>query len=92
MKFSEVLEKLRDGYRAARAGWNGKGMWIALSPGREVQTHELWSSKAKAWAAQQGGLVEVLPFFIMKTADDKILCGWLASQTDMVADDWEYFE
>lgn len=92
MKFSEVLPKLEEGYKAARSGWNGKDMWVAVSPGRVVQTHELWSNKAKVFAAQVGGLVEVLPFFIMKTADDKIVCGWLASQTDMLADDWDYFE
>jgi len=35
---------------------------------------------------------EVLPYFIMKTADDKILMGWLASQTDLLADDWGIVE
>jgi hypothetical protein len=36
-------------------------------------------------------LTEVLPYIIMKTADDKILMGWLASQSDMLAEDWVEF-
>ena len=36
--------------------------------------------------------VEVLPHIAMKTADDKILLGWLASQSDLLADDWQILE
>ncbi|WP_418294851.1 Thoeris anti-defense Tad2 family protein [Microvirga ossetica] len=38
--------------------------------------------------SQTGQVAEVLPYIIMKTADDKILMGWLASQTDTLAEDW----
>lgn len=31
---------------------------------------------------------KVLPCITMKTADNAILMGWLASQTDMLAEDW----
>ncbi len=30
MNFSQALAMLKAGHRVARAGWNGKGMWIAL--------------------------------------------------------------
>lgn len=30
MEIGEAVQALRDGHRVARAGWNGKGMWIAL--------------------------------------------------------------
>lgn len=33
---------------------------------------------------------EVLPSIVMKTADDKLCVGWLASQTDMLAEDWVF--
>jgi hypothetical protein len=33
--FGEALGALKDGNRVARAGWNGKGMWL-----RMVQKHE----------------------------------------------------
>ena len=30
MDFGEAIRALRDGKRVRRAGWNGKGMWLAL--------------------------------------------------------------
>ena len=36
--------------------------------------------------------IEGLGTVCMKTADNKILTGWLASQTDMLAEDWEEVE
>jgi hypothetical protein len=33
-------------------------------------------------------LFETLPSIIMKTADNKLCIGWLASQADMLAKDW----
>lgn len=35
-----------------------------------------------------GGTTEGLPTICMKTADNKVLTGWLASQTDMLSEDW----
>ena len=91
LSFSRALEALRDGRRIARAGWNGKGMWLAISGPdgpRNVAHENLWSKHASTFARLNGGSAEVLPCILMKTADDKILMGWLASQTDMLADDW----
>lgn len=41
-----------------------------------------------------GGMdeVEICPHVDMKTADNKLVIGWLASQTDMLANDWEVIE
>ena len=88
--FSLALLKLKDGRRVARRGWNGKGMWIALScdGGRETKAENFWSPHAKAHAIASGGTATVLPSVIMKTANGEILMGWLASQTDMLAEDW----
>jgi hypothetical protein len=30
MNFGAAIEALKDGRRVSRAGWNGKGMWLAL--------------------------------------------------------------
>lgn len=54
--------------RVARAGWNGKGMWLALQ------------------RPDAGGKM-TLPYIYMKTADDQLV-PWLASQTDMLGEDW----
>lgn len=92
MDFSEALVMMKRGYRVARAGWNGKGMWICLGAGKPQLHHShLWNEHTCNFAkTQENGVVEVLPYFIMKTADDKILMGWLASQTDLLATDWEF--
>jgi len=42
----------------------------------------------KVFAELNEGTAEVLPYLIIKTADNKILMGLLASQSDMLAEDW----
>lgn len=90
MNFGQALELLKLGRRVARRGWNGQGMWLALSPGAtRLASHRFWAEPNRNWAEQQkGGVADVLPCITMKTADNKILMGWLASQTDMLSEDW----
>lgn len=75
--FEDALGWLRGGKRIARAGWNGKGMWLVFVP-------------AKAWGAHVEGVNEFrrLPWIGMRTADGGFV-PWLASQTDLLAGDWE---
>jgi Protein of unknown function (DUF2829) len=87
LDFSLALSALKRGHRIARAGWNGKGMWLTLSPGGEVQAANLWAPNNKAFAVRNGGSAVVLPYITMKTADNCIV-PWLASQTDILASDW----
>ena len=90
LTFGAAIEALKVGQRVARAGWNGKSMWLALSCGatREVHAENFWSPHNAAHAVSQGGRAKVLPSITMKTATGEILMGWLASQTDMLAEDW----
>ena len=91
LSFSKAIAAMKEGHRVARAGWNGKGMWIAISgPNgpREIAFENFWSKHASEYARNNGGSAAVLPCIIMKTATGEILMGWLASQTDMLADDW----
>lgn len=93
MKFGEALQLLEDGEAVRRSGWNGKGMWIAYSPGATMLPAEKFFSRCNAaFARSNGGAADVLPCLTMRTADGKILMGWLASQTDMLANDWELAE
>jgi len=91
MGFGGALDALERGERVARAGWNGKGMWLSLSCGetREIPAASFWSPHNRAHAESQGGTAKVLPSITMKTATGEILMGWLASQTDMLAKDWQ---
>jgi hypothetical protein len=92
MDFGDAIRALKRGDRVAREGWNGKNMWLSLSGGPKGQyvSHEdFWSEHNAAYAAlQPGGMAHVLPCITMKTADGSILMGWLASQTDMLSEDW----
>lgn len=90
LTFGDALVALKAGRRVAREGWNGKGMWLSLSgPGvRDVAAGAFWSVNNADYARSQGGTVKVLPCITMKTATGEILMGWLASQTDMLAEDW----
>lgn len=88
--FDEAIRQMKNGEKVRRSGWNGKGMWICLGAGTEaLPADKFWNKHSRAFAESLGGWADVLPYFIMKTADDKILMGWLASQSDMVAEDWE---
>lgn len=66
--FGDAIGALKAGFRVARKGWNGKGMWLNL------QVPDANSKMS-------------LPYIYMKTADNRLV-PWLASQTDMLADDW----
>lgn len=93
MSFGHALVAILQGHRVARAGWNGKGMWISYSPGAErLAAANFWSAANKQFAKDNGGEAQVLPCITFKTADNKILMGWLASQTDMLANDWSIVE
>lgn len=77
LTFGHAIEALKAGHRVARAGWNGKGMWLKLVP------VDLANKVAFEYAAMDGQ-----PYIVMKTAQDKIV-PWLASQSDMLDEDWE---
>ena len=83
MDFSKALKHLKDGERIARKGWNGKGMFIFIA-----RPLAMISSTEASKALENEGADTILPCIAMFTADKKILLGWLASQTDMLADDW----
>lgn len=94
MEFEEALFCLKKGYRVTRKGWNGKGMWLQLVKPKDwavVPAPEQSLTKA-ADVPASGTFAKYLvaPFIGMKTADDKFV-PWIASQTDLLADDWERF-
>lgn len=86
--FGWALDALKQGKRVAREGWNGKGMYLWLLPAATVPADWCKEPHLKELAEHNGGSVVCLPSIRMKTADGKVLTGWLASQTDMMADDW----
>ena len=75
MDFGKALENLKNGHRVCREGWNGKGMWILLQRPDEnskMTNPYIYIEYPVGHAAYPNG--SRVP--------------WLASQTDMMADDW----
>ena len=88
--FGQAIEALKQGKRVARQGWNGKGMFLFLLPAGTVPTKAIHDPALREVIEQEigGETFEALGSIRMFTADKKILTGWLASQTDMLAEDW----
>lgn len=88
--FGEAIEQMKAGEKVARAGWNGKGMWCIYNPGSEGRTHAMF--EGSVYKSHGVDKCEILPHFDMYTINSEgrraMLCGWLASQSDMVASDW----
>ncbi len=92
LTFGMAIEALKKGSKVARTGWNGKGMFLWLKPATVVKSDWCKDPFLKSLADANGGEVEALGTICMKTADNKILTGWLASQTDMLSEDWMIVE
>lgn len=92
MKFGEAIEQARNGKRITRNGWNGKGMYVYMTPGHTVAT-DVWVARTPAHevteAERARGQVIVGDHLDMMSAQGVRIIGWLASQTDMLADDWQ---
>ena len=90
LSFGVAIEALKRGKKVARAGWNGKGMWLVLVPG----TPEAVLHPGTPYSAALPGIevCELLPHIDMWTTNAHghraMLPGWLASQTDMLSEDW----
>jgi hypothetical protein len=82
MNFGQVLEHLKKGYKVRRQGWNGKGMFIYYVPADD------YVAKTAAARSHFGDIVPYGAYLAMKTAQENVV-PWLASQTDILAEDWE---
>lgn len=90
LNFGQALEALKSGQRVCREGWNGKNMWIAYTPGSQFPGESAKKGHAAALLAKErpGELITLGAHIDMKAADGTLVVGWLASQTDMLAEDW----
>ncbi|WP_024349648.1 DUF2829 domain-containing protein [Aurantimonas coralicida] len=88
LSFGHALVALKAGHRVARAGWNGKGMWLAIQEGSTIAAEYARGGATKGRANEGAAEISILPHIDMRAADGSIVVGWLASQTDMLADDW----
>lgn len=100
LSFGQAIELAKQGKLVQREGWNGKGMFIFMRPGDSipvktvVENIKTLPDGVKKYfqnlteGAMENIAVGFTPYLCMKAADDSIVNGWLASQTDMLAKDW----
>ena len=86
MNFGEAVEALKKGGVVCRSGWNGKGMFLLY-----VEYSNSVEAEERPHCHYHNIKAEGLPWIGMKTADDKFV-PWLASQTDILAEDWMLLE
>lgn len=83
MDFGDALNLLKRGCKVGRAGWNGKGMFLFLVPGSTFRVNR----PPLLGIYPEGTEIKYHAHVDMKTATGEIV-PWLASQTDLLADDW----
>lgn len=98
--FGQAIEALKQGKRVARQGWNGKGMFIFERPSDELEVSFI-VDKVKSLPqsvktffektfdkSNELNKVKFNAYLCMYAADGTIVNGWLASQTDILSNDW----
>ena len=84
--FGWAISHLKLGKKVSRQGWNGKGMFLEMftsnTLGLELFQHLMIKYNIK----------DIPPFIVMKTAQQTLQFGWLASQADMLSNDWMIVE
>lgn len=85
--FGQAIAELKQGKKVCRAGWNGKGMFLFLVQGSTFKVNRA----PLLGIYPEGTEINYCPHIDMKTADNKIV-PWLASQTDVLAEDWQIVE
>lgn len=85
MHFEDALYMLKGGQKIARDGWNGKGMFIYLVPADE------YPARTKVAAQTFGPMVPYRAYIALKTVNNEVV-PWVASQSDILADDWRVIE
>jgi len=86
--FSAALKALKDGKKVCRSGWNGKDMYLIYIRGSG--TDDGPNTTSGDYQVNENLIdseMERLPWIGMKTTDNKFV-PWLASQTDLLANDW----
>jgi len=76
--FGWAIERLKDGAKVARRGWNGKGIFI------ELQVPDEHSKMSHPYT-----FIDTTGLESNNPDAKRNLVPWLASQTDMLAEDWE---
>lgn len=94
LTFGLAIEAAKLGKKIARGGWNGKGQWVVLMPALSLPPYSSQKPGAKvndrtAKHIGEDTPLDSQPYFAMWNAQGKWQPGWTATQSDMLAEDWE---
>jgi hypothetical protein len=84
MDFGDAIRALKNGKQVTRPGWNGKGMFLYLVPGSVFTVNRA----PLLGIYPEGTQINYNAHIDMRTAEGSCV-PWLASQTDVLAEDWE---
>jgi hypothetical protein len=86
LNFSQALISIKVGKKLARSGWNGKGMFVFL-----VQGSTFKANRSPLLDFYPNTEIHYRPHIDMRDAQGSIV-PWMASQTDLLSDDWMVVE
>lgn len=86
MDFGQALAAVKTGAKISRAGWNGQGMWVVSQAGYPDGI-AINANTARATGIPEGTVCSFRPYLMMRAADGTFV-PWVASQTDILAEDW----
>lgn len=92
--FSEALKYIKRGLKVTRKSWNGKGQYVFLAKDLEFTTQADLSEFNPSGTEEctEENAVEVYDCLVIRTSDKKLQVGWLATQSDLLAEDWCFAE
>lgn len=85
MDFGYAVKMMKDGKRVSRIGWNGKGMFLYYVPENKYPASR--NEHGTMIGVFENDMVPYGAYIAMKTAQNNVV-PWLASQTDVLAEDW----
>jgi hypothetical protein len=92
-----AVKEMWDGQKVRRAGWNGKGMFIVLmpelqlAPFNQANENRRVNDRTAKWIGEDVPL-NCRPYIAMYNAAKEWQPGWVCSQADLLAVDWEHAE
>lgn len=89
LSFGDAVAALKEGLRVARSGWNGKGMFLYYVPENKYPASR--NEHGTMIGVFEDDMVPYGAYIAMKTAQNNVV-PWLASQTDVLAEDWQIVE
>ncbi len=93
MTFGHALEAMKLGLKVARAGWNGKNMFVVYMPALYLPcyNHQEPGPKVNDRTAKHIGKelpLDSQPYLAMFNAQQQWQPGWIATQSDLLSEDW----